>query len=154
MRNLMAVATTLSLLGCSLQRQAPELVLLEQADASLSPVVARHSQAMIVGPEEKPVPLTVSWTTAMGPDDCLRIASIKVERTGGSKDTVVSSVALRPVPCGGADEEGDPTRYASGSLFLRYDTRVGLQTQDFMGHVALIDAHGDLKAQLGARMAE
>ena len=153
MRNLMAVAMTLSLLGCSLQRQAPELVLLEQADASLSPVVARHSQAMTVGPEEKPVPLTVSWTT-MGLDDCLRIASIKVERTGGSKDTVGSSVALRPAPCGSADEEGDPTRYASGSLFLRYDTRVGLQTQDFMDHVALIDAHGDLKAQLGAGMAE
>jgi hypothetical protein len=133
--------------ACDGERQKPEMLLYEAntRDPSIQPVDGLpFRNAVIIGPESAPVPLRVTWKPGRDPSNCLRIASLRVERYGGDASIVIKNVKHVAVPCGMEWDSNDTTKFETVIISLDYQRKKGLRSHDFRGGVARITGSGDI----------
>jgi hypothetical protein len=131
-------------------RQDPQMVLYEAetSDRAVTPDPAlAFSGTFTTGVEGRQVPLRVRWTAGRDAAGCLRIATVRVERTGGDPRLHISNVRQDATQCGMEWESDDTTRFETALISLDYRTRKGIRTYDFSGHVANISGTGQLRSQ-------
>ena len=149
MRKLVACAA-LALLatGCGGEPQQANMQLY-QAPApgvQLVPVGSAYTDSLPVGPDGKKAMVRVNWTAGRDSANCLRIASLRVDRVGGDTGVDIRSVGHKSRGCGVKSGSADTTRYESAVVTVDYYARKGIQTFEFSGPVAVITGTGKMKS--------
>lgn len=139
------LAVTL-IVGCEGRQQDQNATLYDahiEIDASDSSENT-FSGSVKVGPEDKRVPIHITWSTKADSTGCLRISQVKVSRQGGDPGTVITEVKHSAIPdCGMKWESVDTTRYQTAIIQLRYESTKLLKTYTFSGSVASILGNGE-----------
>lgn len=104
-----------------------------------------YTDSVPVGPDGKKAMLRVNWTVSRDSANCLRIASVRVDRVGGDPGVNITSVRHRPTDCATGMDEADTTRYESARIFVDYKARKGIQSYSFSGPVAEVSGSGRMK---------
>ena len=147
---MLVVCVVLALLttGCGGETQKPEMHLYQAPEpgSQLVPVPGTaYSDSIPVGPEGKTALVRVDWTVGRDSANCLRIASLRVDRVGGDPGVAISNVGHRSSGCGMKWESPDTTRFETARVTLSYNARKGLHTYKFSGPVASVTGTGELK---------
>lgn len=134
--------------ACGGETQPAEMPLYQVGDTTsqLVPVPgSAYSDTLPVGPEGKTATVRINWSAARDSANCLRIASLKVDRVGGDPGVIISGVDHRSTGCAAKAGSADTTRFETARIFLEYNTRKGLQSYRFSGPIAIVTGTGDIR---------
>jgi hypothetical protein len=122
------------------------MLLYHVGDTTSQPVPgSTYSDTLPVGPEGKTATVRVNWNVARDSANCLRIASMRVDRVGGDPGVIISGVDHRSTGCATSPGAADSTRFETARIFLDYNTRKGIESFKFSGPVAEITGTGRLR---------
>jgi hypothetical protein len=151
-RRLVAWVPITTLLACSHQDTQQQLLDWKSSNRlpTAQPVSqSHHTGRFTIGPQGRHALLLVEWNAVRDSTDCTRIGDVKVGRTGGSPQIVISDVRLLFVPCGipvNPASSGDTTRREVADIALKYSTRIGIRSYTGSGPVAQISSLGGITA--------
>ena len=135
--------TALLVTGCQTLHQDP---LANIYDAQPNPGLkkeANYSGDILIGPDEKKIPITITWSTGKDTSGCLRIIDIKAKRTGGDPAVLASAVKHTFLPdCAMEFESEDETRFQTALISLDLEAKIGIKNYSFSGSVATIQGNG------------
>lgn len=147
MKMLVVCAAVALLAGCGGEVQKAEMPLY-QAPAPgvrLAPVQgAAYSDTLPVGPDGKKASVRVSWTVGRDSANCLRIASLRVDRVGGDTGVRISDVGHVSRGCRTRPQSADTTRYETTGVTVVYNARSGIQSFKYTGLIAYVTGTGEL----------
>ncbi|MET0397244.1 MAG: hypothetical protein ABW277_10505 [Longimicrobiaceae bacterium] len=140
-------ATALLAAGCGGEVQKAEMPLYQAPAPAvrLAPVQgAAYSDTVPVGPEGKKAAVRVRWTVGRDSANCLRIASLSVDRVGGDTGVRISDVGHVSKGCGTRPQSADTTRYETTGVTVVYNARSGLRRSKYSGPIAYVTGTGEL----------
>jgi hypothetical protein len=144
--SLITLLISLALAGCSGETQQPNSTLYE---AKVSPEITAQpansfSQDINLGSESNTVPLKITWTSNLDKDGCLKIVDVKVARTGGSPNIIISGLRHETQPCAMDFEATDDKRFQPALVFFNYKFREGVKSNEISGKTITIRGDGKL----------
>ncbi|MEW5926622.1 MAG: hypothetical protein AB1941_04000 [Gemmatimonadota bacterium] len=121
-------------------------LLYQAGDTASRPVPgSAYSDSVPVGPDGKKAMLRVNWTVERDSANCLRVASMRVDRVGGDPGVNITGVRHRSTGCETSQEGSDTTRFETARISLDYTARKGIESFKFSGPVAEVTGSGRLK---------
>jgi hypothetical protein len=147
MKMLACAAVALLAAGCGGEAQKAQMSLYQAPEPGvrLAPVPgAEYADTVPVGPDGKKALVRVSWTAGRDSANCLRIASLRVDRVGGDTGVRISDVGHVSKGCGTRPQSADTTRYETASVSVVYNARSGIRTSKYIGPIAYVTGTGEL----------